>query len=123
MWRKKTSRRERRRDQRTRVRWVGRYLSEDNPQSSWAPCAVENVSAAGAGLMLHGGMAVPVGHAILIELERIGPTPVSVRLRGTARSLTGPTPDGAMEIGVQLHLDAPHEQRIARTLFAGEAGR
>ena len=69
--------------------------------------------------MLHGGVAVKVGHAILIELERIGPTPVSARLRGTARSLGGPNADGAMEIGVQLHLDAPHEQRIARTLFGG----
>jgi len=80
---------------------------------------VENVSAAGAGLMLHGGMPVQVGQAVLIELERIGPTPVSVRIRGTARSLGGPTADGAVDIGVQLHLDAPHEQRIARTLFAG----
>jgi hypothetical protein len=69
--------------------------------------------------MLHGGRAVQVGQPILIELERIGPTPVSVRIRGTARSLSGPTADGAMEIGIQLHLDAPHEQRIARTLFAG----
>ena len=69
--------------------------------------------------MLRGGRAVQVGQAILIELERIGPTPVSVRIRGTARSLSGPATDGALEIGVQLHLDAPHEQRIARTLFAG----
>ena len=119
MWRKKTRRRERRRERRTRVRWVGRYLAEGDPQSSWAPCAVENISAAGAGLMLHGGVAVQVGQPILIELERIGPTPVSVRIRGTVRSLGGSTPDGAMDIGVQLHLDAPHEQRIARTLFAG----
>jgi len=119
VWRKRANRRERRRDGRTPVRWVGRYLAEATPQSSWAPCAVENVSATGAGLMLHGGVAVPIGHAIIIELERIGPTPVSVRIRGTTRSVSEPSADGAMDIGVQLHLDAPHEQRIARTLFAG----
>lgn len=33
----------------------------------------------GGGLMLHGGVSARVGEAALIELERIGPTPVSVR--------------------------------------------
>jgi len=68
--------------------------------------------------MLHGASAVKVGQALLIELERIGQTPVSLRFRATARNVSVPNAEGTLDIGVQLHLDAPYEQRMARTLFA-----
>ena len=118
MWRRK-SRADRRREPRKPVHWVGHYVAEGRSAGAWYPCAVRNISAGGAGLMLCGGVAVKVGEALLIELERIGPTPVSVRIRGTARSLGAPNAEGTMDIGVRLHFDAPHERRIARTLFAG----
>jgi hypothetical protein len=110
---------DRRRATRTSVRWVGRYMVQGSPGNPWSPCAIQNISAGGTGLMLHGGMAVTTGQALLIELERIGPTPVSVRIRGTAKSVGHPSDEGTMDIGVLLTLDDPHEQRIAGILFAG----
>lgn len=71
-------------------------------------------------MMLQGGMPVQEGAPLVIEIERIGPTPVSLRIRGTARSVGAPTAEGDLEIGVQLVIDELHQQRIAKTLFAGE---
>jgi hypothetical protein len=70
-------------------------------------------------MMLQGGMPVQEGDALLIEIERIGPTPVSLQFRGTARSVGAPSADGDLDIGIRLALDEPHLQRIANTLFAG----
>ncbi len=118
MWRTK-HKANRRRAPRRPVRWIGHYGVAGLPEDSWSPCVVRNISQGGSGMMLQGGMPVQEGEPLVIEIERIGPTPVSLRIRGTARSVGSPTAEGDLEIGVRLALDEPHQQRIAKTLFAG----
>jgi PilZ domain len=120
MWRTKRKA-NRRRAPRRPVRWIGHYRVAGPPEGSWSPCAVRNISEGGSGMMLQGGMPVQEGEALVIEIERIGPTPVSLRIRGTARSVGAPTAEGDLEIGVQLVLNEPHQQHIAKTLFAGSS--
>ena len=83
-----------------------------------APCTVEDVSRHGARLVLYGGLGVRVGQVVAIDVERIGPTPVGFRVRGIARHVSPRDESGGLRIGVQLALDAPHERRIAESLFA-----
>ncbi len=83
-----------------------------------APCSVENVSRHGARIMIYGGMDVEVGQRVVIDVERIGPTTVSFRVKGAARHVSERDANGGLTIGVHLALDLPHEQRIADSLFA-----
>ena len=83
-----------------------------------APCTIEEISRRGAGLVLYGGLDVRVGQSVAIDVERIGPTAVGFRVTGVVRHVGARDELGGLRIGVQLSLDAPHEQRIAETLFA-----
>ncbi len=83
-----------------------------------APCTIEEVSRHGARLVIYGGIDVEVGQGVLIDVELIGPTPVSFRVKGVARHVRARDACGGLRIGVQLALDAPHERQIAESLFA-----
>jgi c-di-GMP-binding flagellar brake protein YcgR len=114
MWGKK-SQRDRRRAPRDRVQWVGHYSVAGDPETF--PCTVENISHGGSGLVLRGGQTAREGQRLVINIERIGPTPVAMRIRGSARHVEEPGEDGIMSIGVLLNFDGPHEERIAKMLF------
>jgi hypothetical protein len=116
MWGKKAAR-ERRRFRRKPVRWVGRYALGEERVTAMAPCTVEEVSRHGARLVLYGGLEVRVGQIVVIDVERIGPTPVGFRVRGIAQHVSARDETGGLRIGVQLALDAPHERRMAESLF------
>jgi hypothetical protein len=115
---RKRGTRERRRAERKPVQWVGRYATAPTGDTPWFPCAVVNVSGDGAGLVLFGGLSVDVGETLVMDIERIGPTPVMLTLRGTARYVGARTVDGGVDIGVQLAFDHPQERQTARFLFA-----
>jgi len=117
MWGKRTAR-ERRRFRRKATRWVGHYAIDRGTVAALAPCTIEEVSRQGARLVIYGGLDVEVGQGVLIEVERIGPTPVSFRVRGVARHVRARDTFGGLRIGVELALDAPHERQIAESLFA-----
>jgi hypothetical protein len=102
------------------VQWVGRYSPSGDPESPWYPCAVLNVSRDGAGLELLGGHPVSVDDPIVLDIERIGPTPVMLRLNGVTRYVGGRTPEGALNIGVKLRFDGSQGERTERFLFADE---
>jgi hypothetical protein len=105
---------DRRRTERKSVGWAGRYALEGS--SDWYECTVENVSQRGAGLLLRGDTAVALGQRLVIELDRIGTTPVSLRIRGIARTVGVAFTGVGVDIGVELAVDAPHE-RAALRLF------
>ena len=109
---------DRRRFRRKPARWVGHYALGQPPGEPAAPCSIEEVSFQGARLVLYGGLDVEVGSPVVIDVERIGPTPVGFRVKGTVRYVTPRDDTGGLRIGVQLALDAPHERRIAESLFA-----
>jgi PilZ domain len=116
MWRRTT--RDRRRFRRKPTRWVGHYAIETERIAAMAPCTIEDVSRHGAQLVLYGGLDLRVGQGLVIDVERIGPTPVAFRVTGVARHVSARDECGGLRIGVQLALDAPHERRIAESLFA-----
>jgi hypothetical protein len=119
VWRtKRATPRERRAADRKPVEWVGRYSVTGSPNEPWFPCAVLNVSRSGAGLVLFGGLAVEVDETVVMDIERIGSTPVMLRLRGRARFVGEPTPEGGLAIGVRLSFDDPHAQKTAQFLFS-----
>jgi hypothetical protein len=117
MWRKKSVR-ERRRFRRKPVVWVGHYALGEPRGLATAPCTVEEVSRHGARLVLYGGLEVLVGQLVVIDVERIGPTPVGFRVRGTALHVSARDESGGLRIGVEIALDAPHERRLAESFFA-----
>jgi hypothetical protein len=117
MWGKKPSR-ERRRSGRKPTRWVGHYAIGTEPITATAPCTIEEISRHGARLVLYGGLDLRVGQSVAIDVERIGTTPVGFRVPGVVRHVSARDERGGLRIGVQLALDAPHEKRIAETLFA-----
>jgi hypothetical protein len=53
----------------------------------------------------------------VVEVERIGSTPVSFRVTGTVRHLSSRDEHGRQRVGLQISFESPHEQRIAK-LFA-----
>ena len=116
MWRRKASR-ERRRFRRTPTQWVGRYAVGDDAVMATAPCTIDDISRHGARLELYGGLDLEVGQRLVIDVERIGPTPVGFRVTGIARHVSARDEHGGLRIGVELALDAPHERRIAESLF------
>ena len=117
MWGKRSSR-ERRRSGRKPTQWVGHYAIGTEQITTTAPCTIEGISRRGVGLVLYGGLDVRVGQTVAIDVERIGPTAVGFRVTGVVRHVGARDEVGGLRIGVQLSLDAPHEQQIAETLFA-----
>jgi PilZ domain len=116
MWRKAS--RDRRRFRRKPTQWVGHYAVGTEPGTAMTPCTIEDVSRHGAQLVLYGGLDPEVGQTLVIDVERIGPTPVAFRVTGIARHVSARDECGGLRIGVQLALDAPHQRRIAESLFA-----
>jgi PilZ domain len=116
MWGTKGNR-DRRSFRRKPARWVGHYAPGGQGVASSAPCAIEEVSRHGARVVLYGGLDVEVGDSVVIDVERIGPTSVGFRVAGTVRHVSARDDDGGLRIGVHLALDAPHQQRIAESLF------
>ena len=116
MWRKAS--RDRRRSRRKPTQWVGHYAIGTAPGNAMTPCAIEDVSRQGAQLVLYGGLDLQLGQTVVIDVERIGPTPVAFRVTGIARHVGPRDESGGLRIGVQLALDAPHQRRIAESLFA-----
>ena len=110
--------RERRRSGRKPTQWVGHYAIGTEPTTATAPCTIEEISRRGARLVIYGGLDLEVGQRVTIDVERIGPTPVGFRVTGVVRHVSARDDAGGLTIGVQLALDAPHERRIAETLFA-----
>jgi hypothetical protein len=117
MWGRKRTR-ERRSFRRKPVLWVGHYAPDGHAVAPTAPCSIEEVSRHGASVVLYGGLDVEVGSSVVIDVERIGPTSVGFRVTGTVRHISARDDEGALRIGVQLALDAPHQQRIAASLFS-----
>jgi hypothetical protein len=54
----------------------------------------------------------------MMDIERIGPTPVMLRLHGVTRYVGERTSDGGLNIGVRLRFDSVQGQRTAQFLFA-----
>ncbi len=78
---------------------------------------VVDLTRAGAGLVVQGGTPAQESDVVIIEIDRIGSTPVMLRLHGTVRDVRPSSSDDALRVGVSLTFDGPHEQRIAETLF------
>ena len=115
MWRRAS--RDRRRFRRKPTVWVGRCAVATEPDIARARCTIEDVSRHGARLVIHGDFDLQVGQRPVIDVERIGPTPVAFRVTGIARHVGARDECGDLRIGVQLRLDAPHERRLAESLF------
>ena len=99
------------------MNWIGHYAAHGSSEARWFPCTVEDISARGAGIVIYGGQALDVGSSVVIELERIGTTTVSLRVRGVARHVGNCDPEGGMHIGIALHFENPVELRTASMLF------
>jgi hypothetical protein len=65
------------------VQWIGHYGSPNAVESTWSPCAIENISASGAGTVVHGGHPVAAGERISLHVERIAN--VGLRIRNIVR--------------------------------------
>ena len=115
MWKKKT--REQRRASRKPVHWEGYCSVTAHPEEGRFRCTVQNVSREGVLLVLDEVLAVPEGQTLVIHLERIGSTPVRVRVRGTVRHVASPRQDGGTQIGVHLVFETRDEQQAAKMLF------
>jgi len=100
------------------VHWIGHYGTLGTPESSWSPCVIDNISAEGAGTVVQGGRAVDVGQQIAIDIERIGVTPVGLRVNGVVRHVSEQEPDDVV-FGVELRFSTREELATARQLFAG----
>jgi hypothetical protein len=75
------------------------------------------VSRSGATVVLSDGLDVVVGDQLVVEVERLGSTPVGFRVLGTVRNVSERDVRGELRVGLQISFDNPHEQRIAE-LFA-----
>jgi hypothetical protein len=118
VWRKGGCARDRRRDPRKAVHWVGRAQVPGSLEQSLCECTIADVSHAGAALVFGEGVHVVVGQTLIITVERIGSTPVALELRGTVRNVSASAADTGVRMGVDVSFDGPTAQRIAKTLFA-----
>ena len=119
MWGKKKGAPDRRCAPRKPVKWQGRWSVLGDAAATWPgfPCAVQDVPANGARLLLLGDIEVREGQTLVLAVESVGGTPVGLRLRGTVRNVSPATADG-WSVGVEVAFDASNA-RIAKTLFAG----
>lgn len=117
MWWKAKPAKDQRSSPRRPVRWVGHYGTPGTPEATWSACAIEDISAHGAGTVVVGGREVQVGDAIVIDLERIGATAVGIRVRGVVRHVDQRDSEGVMVFGVELEFTTPQERRAAEMLF------
>jgi hypothetical protein len=99
------------------VHWEGYCTLTAHPEDR-RPCTAENVSREGVLLLLDEVLAVREGQTLMIDLERIGSTPVKMRVRGTVRHVVSPTSGGGTQIGVHLVFETRDEQRVAKMLFS-----
>ena len=68
-------------------------------------------------MVVDGEFDVVVGDDVIVDVERIGVTPVGFRVVGRVRNV-GPLHErDGLRIGLQISFDGPHQRRIAE-LFA-----
>jgi hypothetical protein len=107
-------RKERRRDERREVSWIGRCGTDGAGSHA---CSVTDISREGIAVVILESAVVHVGDQVSMDIERIGQTTVRLHLHGTARDVMRRNADGALRVGVQLVFDTPQDEHTARTLF------
>jgi hypothetical protein len=83
-----------------------------------SPCRITDVSASGMALTLVNQHQYDPGEAVLIEVERVGTTPVMFLLHGLVRHVDQRDEQG-LRIGLSLEVENLCEQRILRALTTG----
>ena len=116
MWRRHSPTRERRRESRKPVNWTGRCWAGADGQGDPSPCTVIDVSPSGAAIELLSGHVAARGDTLVLEVERVGTTPVMFRLHGVVRDVTAPSQDDARRVGLSLTIANRSEQRIVRAM-------
>lgn len=118
MWRKKASTTDQRRPRRNSVSWAGQCWVRGDPEEARSACMILDVSHTGALLIIPEGVPVHEGERLVVEVERIGSTPVMFKLHATVRNINSGTAEAdGMHVGVTFTFGSALEERIAKTLL------
>ena len=99
--------RDRRRSQRKTTRWEGHCCVCAPGARPDSPCSIEDVSRHGATVVVEDGLHVVVGDDLVVEVERMGSTPVGFRVMGKVRDVRERDDRGGVRIGLHISFDEP----------------
>jgi PilZ domain len=100
--------------------WSGRYVVEDDPESSWNECNVLDISVLGVGLEAFptdpGDVSEAlIGRRIVVHVQAPTGASVTVRLIGRAKNVT-PGRDGGTRVGLEFVDLSETERSILRVM-------